>query len=211
MSVSVSNNIKENSINFSRDSLLSNTSGWEVIRGEVTINEQLVMGAGSACRLVVNGNNMKCNYFKLLGHLTSKDNSLSTDNFNKVSMVYRIRYIDNQENEKVITDIFYPKYDFEINNKGDYTIISVPQTPITSIEITIYNSEDVEVSFVETGLFISKLVDAEDVGNIAVDAVQDALCNNLMELVIPLIDKLPDINDVPDGAIFRCSWIEGVS
>lgn len=211
MSVSVSNNIKENSINFSRDSLLSNTSGWEVIRGEVTINEQLVMGAGSACRLVVNGNNMKCNYFKLLGHLTSKDNSLSTDNFNKVSMVYRIRYIDNEENEKVITDIFYPKYDFEINNKGDYTIISVPQTPITSIEITIYNSEDVEVSFVETGLFISKLVDAEDVGNIAIDAVQDALYNNLMDLVIPLIDSLPDINDVPDGAIFRCSWIEGVS
>lgn len=211
MSVSVSNNIKENSINFSRDSLLSNTSGWEVIRGEVTINKQLVMGAGSACRLIVNGNNMKCNYFKLLGHLTSKDNSLSTDNFNKVSMVYRIRYIDNEENEKVITDIFYPKYDFEINNKGDYTIISVPQTPITSIEITIYNSEDVEVSFVETGLFISKLVDAEDVGNIAVDAVQDALYNNLMDLVIPLIDSLPDINDVADGAIFRCSWIEGVS
>lgn len=211
MSVSVSNNIKENSINFSRDSLLSNTSGWEVIRGEVTINEQLVMEAGSACRLVVNGNNMKCNYFKLLGHLTSKDNSLSTDNFNKVSMVYRIKYIDNEENEKVITDIFYPKYDFEINNKGDYTIISVPQTPITSIEITIYNSEDVEVSFVETGLFISKLVDAEDVGNIAIDAVQDALYNNLMDLVIPLIDSLPDINDVPDGAIFRCSWIEGVS
>lgn len=211
MSVSVSNNIKENSINFSRDSLLSNTSGWEVIRGEVTINEQLVMGAGSACRLVVNGNNMKCNYFKLLGHLTSEDTSLSTDNFNKVSMVYRIKYIDNEENEKVITDIFYPKYDFEINNKGDYTIISVPQTPITSIEITIYNSEDVEVSFVETGLFISKLVDAEDVGNIAVEAVKDALYNNLMDLVIPLIDSLPDINDVPDGAIFRCSWIEGVS
>ena len=211
MSVSVSNDIKENSINFSRDSLFSNTSGWEVVRGDVTLGEHIVMGAGSACRLSVSLDNIKCQYFKLVGHLTSEDTSLSTDNFAKVSIVYKIKYLDNENNEKLVTKIFYPKYDFELNGKGYYTIVSVPQTPIQSIDITIYNSEAVEVSFVETGLYISKLIDAEDVGNIAVEAVKDALYNNLMDLVIPLIDSLPDINDVPDGAIFRCSWIEGVS
>lgn len=209
MSISVSSDVKESGINFDRDSVISNDSDWVGLRGEFNKGEELVLGSSSACRLVVNLNKMKCSYFKLLARVTSNDKTLSTDNFNKVSIVYKIMYeVDGKES--VVTNIFYPKYDFEIKDKADFTIISTPQTPINTIEVTIYNNEDVEVSIVETGLFISKLVDANDIGDIAVDAVQDAMYNNMFDLVIPLIDQLPSINDVPDGVIYRCAWIEGV-
>lgn len=84
--------------------------------------------------------------------------------------------------------------------KGAYTeeIIDLEGNDIKSIDIIIINNEDGVISVNELGLF------REDNIQSIIEQIQK------QGLIIPLIDRIEVMDELPDGALCRCEWIEGV-
>lgn len=118
------------------------------------------------------------------------------------------------ENEKYI-DGGYQSVDImpytNKENKGGLKdeVIDLREIYIKSLTVTFIFDSDIEddsIKIKNFNVYNTIKVDSDFI----VDTVQDAMNNNMFDLVIPLIDQLPSINDVPDGVIYRCAWIEGV-
>ena len=215
MALSVSSDIKESNISFNNNSLISNNDEWEVDRGSVTLGDVITMGEHSKCSTTVKNirnKNLKCTYLKLLAHVTCDDESLSTETTHNVSVCYTIEYEVDKKVQRIV-DCFYPKYDFEDDYINDYSIIDVPCGYIKSINVSIINNEDVEVDITNTGLFYCMAVTEEtmsvtinniyqELPEMVEDIIQESGVSNL---IIPLVDTLPNINSVPDGYICRLS------
>lgn len=134
--------------------------------------------------------NKDCDYLKLVCGLTTSDTTLTTDSYGAVCIDYEISYKDNN-NVKRLVDSFYPKYKHENNNQADSTIVSAPGM-ITAIKITVTNNVDISVSVSNF-----KVYRATNVAN----------GGGQTNLVIPLVQTLPDISEVPDGYICRLASI----
>lgn len=203
MSMSVSDTIKESSISFNSTTLINNNSSWTVTKGNVTLGSTIIMGSKSKCSLTITKSideKFKCQYLKLLAKISSNDTTLSTENVHKVSVSYDITYVDDKGIQSKIVDCYYPKYDFEDDYTNDYSIISVPDSSIISITVTISNNEDEEIKVLSTGLYYSKKVDEEMVSDIAKEAVEESIIDRNPEIVEPLVDMINE--QIQDGNIY---------
>lgn len=219
MAKGFSDTTNDNDITFDNYSYLSNNSNWTTIDGNITYGETIVMDADSSMINKLQFNKIKCNYIKLQIHLSADDKSLSTDNYHSVYGIFEIDFTNKKgEKAKKIFE-YYPKYEFEDTYIDDYTTIKIDDSAsIDSISVTIGNSESVPINITETGLYISKVVDEaaikdaiktdEDIRNTIDDIISDYISTS--DLIIPLINDISEMNSKPDGAIARCSWIEGV-
>ena len=162
MSMSVNNTVKENSISFDNESLISNSDNWKRKRGTVIFGRNIKLSANSSCELVKTfSESYKCNNLKLLCHLTCNDKTLSSENYHNVSMYCLVDYTDKDGNTNSIGYSYFPTYDFEDIYKNDYDIFNVPNSTINKVTITITNNEDTDVKVTNTGLFVSKVVDED--------------------------------------------------
>lgn len=150
--------------------------------------------------------NKDCEYLKLVCGLTSSDTTLTTDSYAAVCVDYLIYYKDDENNQRILTDSFYPKYKHENNGESDSTIISAPGT-IEFIDINVTNNEDTSVSVSDFNVYAAVTVaevTPEEVGEKLTEYYDNG---GQTTLVIPLVDELPNINSVPDGYICRLSSI----
>ena len=217
-------------ISFSSQSYLSNNSSWSTIEGSVSYGSTIVMNNNSAMMANIDLGGMKCNYLKLQIHLTADDKSLTTDNFHAVSGLYEVTVQDENGVTKTNYYEFYPKYDFEDSYKDDFTTVSLSSAvKVKNITVTIYNDEDLAIKITNTGIYVSAIVDPESIKEIVDDYVPEVIPNIIepiiqedvppmieeiissgtVDLVIPLINSIDEMNSKPDGAIARCAWIRG--
>lgn len=182
MALSISSNIKESDISFNSKTLISNSSSWQVEKGEVTLGSTIVLGENSRCSMTtgnIHGDKLECTHLKLVAHLTCDDESYSTENTHKVCVLYNIEYIDNDNKETVILDHFYPNYDFEENYK-DYSIIKVPSSYIKSVKVTLINNEDIPVKVTRTGLYYSRVIKEDNIKDVVSDNFS-SMYDNMVE------------------------------
>lgn len=180
MSLSLSNTKSENDISFNSASLVS-LDNQQISAGESYTLPEVAVG-------------FKCDYLKLLANVSVGDTELTTDDYKTVTVVYRIEYLDDEEEgtTKVKTDCFYPKFQHEVNNKNTYTIIEVPAKKIVSINVKVYSNEETDTVKVEKlRLFYSRLMDEEGTKEV----IQES------GFIIPILDELPDANVVPNGYV----------
>lgn len=147
-----------------------------------------------------------CDYLKLVCGLTSADITLTTDSYAAVCVDYTIHYIDNDNNIRILTDSFYPKYKHENKGESDSTIISAPGT-IENIDINVTNNEDISVAVSDFQVYAAiqvAEVTPEDVGTNLTKYYNNG---GQTTLVIPLVQTLPNVDSVPDGYICRLASI----
>lgn len=143
--------------------------------------------------------NKNCEYLRFRCGVTVSDTTLSSNGFGAVCVNYEIHYKDSEGNNQVILDGFYPKYKHENNNKSDQTIVNAPGL-IDYVEIELINNEDIQVNISDFLVFYAEPID----GDTIVDLLNDYTDNGgTFNLVIPLVETLPDPADVPDGYICR--------
>ena len=202
---------------YSTSSLINiSADNFEVKKGNIIREGNAIrLGANSRCTFSYNYSSEKIrDSNKLKIDYDIKADGISTRYNDDISIVLNINFYKLDNNEYIDGGyqnvVVIPYTNSE--DKGNITVeeIDLKEIYIKSLTVDIvFNSEDEGTEIIVNKLGIYKTINVDD--DYIIDTVKDALYNNLMELVIPLIDKLPDINDVPDGAIFRCSWIEGVS
>ena len=214
MALALSNEIKEKDIVFSSESLVAIDGDWYTEFGEVTYGDNIKIGSNGQCSVYtddISSRSLECNYLKLIGHVTCEDQTLSTDFAHMVSIIVFVEYIDNG---KVIKSSYqyFPKYDFEENYIDDYLIIKIPNKIIKRVSVTVMNREAIEIELTDIALYYSRVINEnyvkETARSEAVSSVQDAFNDGTMDLVIPLVQVLPDINTVPDGYICRLATLD---
>lgn len=213
--VAVSSKLQEKNIAFSTDSLIDNSSNWQIVSGTATLGSVIELDTESSIGLHVNNViDKKYTYIKLLVRVSSDNQSLSTASEKNVAAVCVTSY---GAHTPPTTDTFLPSFTFE-RDAITYTIIELTGDRISDIYIEIMNSEDSTIKILETALYYYAVIDTENIVSEVIDTlnneevtdefndkVQEYLDNNPQELVIPLLDSIPDINSVPDGYIFRLS------
>lgn len=151
MSMSISDGIKEEKLSFNKNSILT-------VAGE-TINtgETYVVGTDII--------NKKCDYLKVVGNISVSDESLTTDEFHPVVIMFEIKYEDEKGNHSLIYEHFYPKYQHEVGNKDTYTIIELKNKKLVDINVSVINNEDYTDSVVidKLQIFYSLIIDEETV------------------------------------------------
>lgn len=185
MSLALSNTKSEKDISFNKKSLVSLdnkqvSSGKSYTLGEVKVG-------------------FKCNYLKMVVNISTSNTELTTDDYKTVTAVYKIKYIDDEEDNttKEITECFSPKYQHEVKNKNTYVIIEVPAKKIVNINITVYNNETKEtITINKLRLFYSRLMDEEETKKAAKEEVDNS------SFIIPILDSLPDPSSVQNGYVF---------
>lgn len=204
MSMAFSNNIDEKSISWNSESLMSNGSVWSVISGAATLGTEITLQSNSEIQLNLDYSteSIKCNYLKLLTHLTCADTTLTTDNVHNVCVLYEVLYsIDDNgtEKEELVTYEYYPKYDFEESFEKDYTIIKGLGV-IKSISITILNYESIPVVITNSGLYVNYTVD-EDTLDSRIQSSFNKYASNLTAKTscIDVLSADPDPSTVPNG------------
>lgn len=185
MSKAINNSVNNKKIKFKKNVIKN--SDFQVLGSAVLINpnqtptnaqsgtveldnDVISMGANTAIQLTYNPAKLKektIQYIKLTCHAVDPSGQLSTDNIHKLSMVARIRYEEEDDNETVnlykMTFSFYPRYQGE-DNYSDYVIFDAPSETIRSIQIIIYNNEESTINITKTGLRYSVVMTDEAIG-----------------------------------------------
>lgn len=215
MANSFSNQVKSSAIQFSKDSLISNTSDWRINTGTGTLGETITLDANSSCTLDLISplKSSQVKYMKILATVDCNDKSISTISEHNLSICYTITFNDN----KNIVETFYPSFNFEqlyieniINN---FSIIDTNDTIIDSINITIYNYYDIQIKIEETALYYNlspvdtTYLESKEYTDKLFEQIKDGFEFGNIDLTIPLVYSLPPIDSVPDGAIFRLASI----
>jgi hypothetical protein len=151
MSMSITNGIKEDKISFNKNSLLT-------IAGES-------LGTGETYEASTGLINKKCDYLKVVGNISVNDDSITTDDFHPVVVLFEIKYEDEEGNHSLIYEHFYPKYQHEVGNKDTYTIIELKNKKVVDINVSVVNNEDYvdSISIDKLQLFYSLIIDEETV------------------------------------------------
>lgn len=214
MAKAFSDTITTDDMSFGSNSYISNNDNWTTKKGDITYGNIITMGTDSRCAISKNINNQKINYMKFSIKLDSDDHSLTTDNGHAVTGICRATYTDKDGSTEVKQWNFYPKYIFEDDYRDDNIIIQLGNNQrLQKVDIELINKEDVPVKILKTGLNVSRVVDEdtfEEFSNETLESQEyiDNLTSALdgkMDLVIPLVDTLPDPSEVPDGYICRLS------
>ena len=214
MAKAFSDNITTDDMSFGSNSYISNNDNWTTNKGNITYGNIITMGTDSRCSISKNVDNQKINYMKFSVKLDSDDHSLTTDNGHAVTGICRATYKDENGNTKVKQWNFYPKYVFEDDYRDDNVIIQLGNNQrLQKVDVELINKENVQVKILKTGLNVSRVVDEDTFKEFSNETLEspeyiDNLTNALdgkMDLVIPLVDTLPDPSEVPDGYICRLS------
>lgn len=222
MANAFSDKITKDSISFGQESYINNNSQWQTKSGSVNYGNDITMGANSRCVTNKSFNNEKVDYLKFKVRLDADDHTLTTDNGHAVTGLCTITYLDEDNNVKTKQEHFYPKYIFEDTYKDDYVILQLGNDKrLQNLKVELINKENVPIKVKSTNMQLSRVVDeetfddfaTESLGNLDyVDTMVDALIDNDKfndyidnRLIIPLVDELPDVDDVPDGYICRLS------
>lgn len=104
---------------------------------------------------------------------------------------------------------FYPLYTHENNNKAEQTVIQA-KGRIDAIQCIIENNEDVDVTleklYIWTGNNDSVTEEAtvKSLNSYTSRSGYNTVGSNQVQvnMVIPVVDSLPDVNTVPEGAMF---------
>lgn len=221
--------ITKDKISFSKKSYLKNNDNWHTVDGTITYGNTITMNSDSRCTITKNFDNVRADYIKFKMRVNADDTSLSTDNGHAVVGLIVATMLDDDDKTFTKQFHFYPKYIFEDSFIDDYTIIQLGNDQvIKKLKIDMINKEGETIKIMSTNLQLSKVINEETVSDISkeevvnsledqvyVDALVDTLSdddnfNEFLDnrpLVIPLVDVLPDINDVPDGYICRLSTV----
>lgn len=214
MAKAFSDNITTDDMSFGSNSYISNNDNWTTNKGNITYGNIITMGTDSRCSISKDVDNQKINYMKFSVKLDSDDHSLTTDNGHAVTGICRATYTDEDGNTKVKQWNFYPKYIFEDDYRDDNIIIQLGNNQrLQKIDVDLINKENVPVKILKTGLNVSKVIDEDTFKEFSNETLEspeyiDNLASALdgkMDLVIPLVDTLPDPSEVPDGYICRLS------
>lgn len=214
MAKAFSDNITTDDMSFGSNSYISNNDNWTTNKGNITYGNIITMGTDSRCSISKDIGNQKINYMKFSVKLDSDDHSLTTDNGHAVTGICRATYTDEDGNTKIKQWNFYPKYVFEDDYRDDNVIIQLGNNQrLQKVDVELINKENVPVKILKTGLNVSRVVDEDTFKEFSNETLEspeyiDNLANALdgkMDLVIPLVDKLPDPSEVPDGYICRLS------
>jgi hypothetical protein len=139
-----------------------------------------------------------------------------TDTTKKASVNLRIS--TDSDNKPILINNYFPKFIYEDTYKNrivdNNSIFSIDNSKVTRIVATLYNNYDKAITFnnltlnygaisASTEDVLEDIAQNIDFQNQIAGFVSDALINNTMQLVIPLVDSLPDLDSVPDGYICR--------
>lgn len=214
MAKAFNDTITTDDMSFGSNSYISNNDNWTTKKGDITYGNIITMGTDSRCTISKNIDNQKINYMKFSIKLDSDDHSLTTDNGHAVTGICRATYTDKDGSTKVKQWNFYPKYIFEDDYRDDNIIIQLGNNQrLQKVDVDIINKENVPVKILKTGLNVSRVVDEDTFEEFSKETLEsqeyiDNLTSALdgkMDLVIPLVDILPDPSEVPDGYICRLS------
>ena len=215
MAKAFNDNITTDDMSFGSNSYISNNDNWTTNKGNITYGNIITMGTDSRCSISKDVDNQKINYMKFSVKLDSDDHSLTTDNGHAVTGICRATYTDEDGNTKIKQWNFYPKYIFEDDYRDDNIIIQLGNNQrLQKVDVELINKENVPVKILKTGLNVSKVIDEDtiktdpDIRETIDDIISDYI--SISDLVIPLINDISEMNNKPDGAIARCSWIKGV-
>jgi hypothetical protein len=210
-------NSDDTQIIFNSKNLLDKCS-WVVNSGMIGVSDNTInMGPYSSCKCILKPKiKAGVQYLKISCLTDSISKSIYTD-VSKNCLINISVYTNNKERPLLI-NYYFPSFVYEytyINNIVDNSsTFSIDSNIIDSIEITINNNYNDTVIFSElilnycavaasTSEVIEELTDSSDFKDQVTSWVSDALINNAMTLVIPLVDSLPDLDSVPDGYICR--------
>ena len=215
MANAFSGTITQDDISFDSNSYISNSDNWSTQYGSITYGSTIVMGSDSRCVDSKSFNNDKINYLKFQIKLDSDDHSLTTDNGHAFTGLCVANYTDDKGQSHTKRYFFYPKYVFEDDYINDYTIVQLGSNQrLNSIRIELINEEDVAVKVLETGLYVSRVIDQE--------AIEDEVLNNeeIYDYINDLIDtkiqagcfirllaSQAELSTVQEGELCRCGWI----
>lgn len=190
MAKAFSSELNEENISFESESAISTSSAWIRDKGSINTGSQIVMGADSKCHLVQEYNDETISYVKFKLRVDSDDTTLSTDSFHAVTGICEISLEDDELNSQIKTFSFYPKYIFEDTFQNDYTIVQLGSTyKLKSIKFTLINKEEVEIKVKKVGLYLSKVIDEEDLDN----AISDAINRMIDDGQLILDYKVPEM------------------
>lgn len=151
MSMSISNEIKEDKISFNKKSIF-------IVGGEE-------LSTGETYKASTGLINKKCEYLKVLANISVDDDSITTDDFHPVVVLFEIKYEDDDGNHSLIHEHFYPKYQHEVLNKDTYTIIELKNKKLVDINVEVINNEDYTDSVIidKIQIFYSLIMDEETI------------------------------------------------
>lgn len=228
MSKAFSDTITTDNMSFGKTNYISNSSNWNTTKGDVSYGDDITMGSDSRCVVEKSFDNMKVNYMKFKVGLDADDHSLTTDNGHAVTGLCTATYVDEDNKTQTKQYHFYPKYKFEDSYVDDNIIIQLGNNQkLKNVKVELINKEDVPIKIKETGFQVSRVVDDDTFNDFAKETLTDfEYTDELIDLiendegfnewiddkmggnlVIPLVDVLPDIDSVPDGYICRLSTI----
>lgn len=195
---------------YSKNSLIDiGTDSFVVDAGIVTrINNGLKLGVGSRCTFTKNYTNDDISTDKLKVKYSLSANEISSRYNNKIAIQLKIQYYETtyDQGETQYTDgkwqtievIPYTKNE----NKGNYKFdaIETEGRYIKTLKCVIRNNNKTTARLNKLGIYNS-IYNPKEV----VDAINEY--TDGINLVIPLVQTLPDITEVPDGYICRLASI----
>jgi len=216
MANAFSGRITEGDINFDSNSYISNSDNWHTKSGSISYGNTISMGANSRCEVSKTIQKVKVNYLKLKIKLSADDTSLTTDNFHAVTGMYEVTVEDSDGNTKKLNYHFYPKYIFEDDYQNDYTIVQLGSNVfLKGVKVELINKESVQVKILETGLYVSRVIDDEYVQEqietevMSNEEIKDYIDSLIGEYgcYIRLLSTPEELSTVQEGELCRCAWI----
>lgn len=225
MANSFSNN-EQNDIRFnSNNTIISSNTVWTVDEGSGSIGKTIILNGYSNCHTDILSPlaSSRVDYLKIVANIDSNNKTLSTDDSHYISVSCYIEYEQNDNNDHINNnmEIFYPKFIFEDTVSSgildNSSVIELSGKIIKSINIIINNDssdtiiiKDIQIyyilSYVDTDQLSNAFSNEEYVSDL-VNSYLNGVSNGIYDVIIPLVNQLPDINSVPDGFICRVSSI----
>ena len=207
----------EKDINFGSQSYLSNTDSWHTDGGTISYGSTITMNSNSRCSITKSFENMKANYLKFKIKLSADDTSLTTDNFHAVTGIYTVTTEDANGARKAVNFHFFPKFIFEDSYENDYDIMQLGNNvKLISIKVQLINKEQVPVKILETGIYVSRVIDPEYIQEqIEYDVMTNEEIKDYIDSLIGdygcfirLLNTQAELSTVQEGELCRCAWIQ---
>lgn len=204
MALIVVKETNEKDIVFKPEPLITNDNQWKCVEATNIGNVYNINSNGYIYKILeyTVKDKVSTSYMKIKARINSENNTLTTESTHKVYVSIKIDYLEddkNLESMNTITECYYPTFIFEESFIEDYCIIGLPDKTIIKIEIKICNLEEDIIKVEETGLWLGYTPISEIAKQIQKQG-----------LIIPLIDRIEAMDELADGALCRCEWIEGV-
>ena len=197
---------------------------YTVDKGTVSRSDGvLVLGAESRCTFNKSFGDKGIEASKLKVQCSIDKTGVVSRYNDNIAVKLRIQYYEREykNNDYVYKDSKWQTIElipYDTNEaKGNYKedIIDTEEKYIKQMKIIVRNNGTSDgVKLTKLNIFNTVTIDKDaiktdpDIRDIIDDIISDYISTS--DLVIPLINDISEMNSKPDGAIARCSWIEGV-